>query len=134
MARKNEVITFSRDGELQTDLLIDFAKQKRKLCHYTTFFCILNSRSLPNLKEMYMTVFRNKCIHNSITQSKTSEMGANGGNIPHLQAIITSHTVCTFKMMYSTMHAAALHQLWIYDSLIVGLRSTALIQYLKCQD
>ena len=42
MARKNEVITFSRDanintagstpnGELQTALLIDFTKQKRKL-------------------------------------------------------------------------------------------------------
>jgi len=47
--QKNEVITFSRDakintaalasnGELQTALLIDFTKQKRKLkCHYTTF-------------------------------------------------------------------------------------------------
>jgi len=46
MARK--VITFSRDakiktadstfsGELQTSLFIVFAKQKRKLCHYTAF-------------------------------------------------------------------------------------------------
>ena len=46
--QKNEVGSFSRDakintagstfsGELQTALLIGFAKQKRKLCHYTTF-------------------------------------------------------------------------------------------------
>ena len=47
--QKNEVITFSREakintagstfsGELQTALLIGFAKQKRKLlCHYKTF-------------------------------------------------------------------------------------------------
>jgi len=45
--QKNEIITFSRDAkintagstfssELQTGLLTGFAKQKRKLCHYTT--------------------------------------------------------------------------------------------------
>jgi len=43
-------------------------------------------------------------------------MAANVANVPHLRATITSHTVCTFKMMYCTMHAAALQQLWIYDS------------------
>jgi len=49
LGQKNEVTTFSQDtkinttdstfsGELQTALLIGFAKQKRKLfCHYTTF-------------------------------------------------------------------------------------------------
>jgi len=67
-----------------------------------------------------MTVFRHELIliHNSITQSKTSKsiMAANDGNVPHLRAIITSHTVCTFKMMYCTMHAAALQQPRIYDS------------------
>ena len=82
------------------------------------FLCILISRSLPNLKEIYMTAFRHKPIHNSITQSKASIsiMAANGGNVSHLRAIITSHTVCTFKMMYCAMHAAALQQLWICDS------------------
>jgi len=80
------------------------------------FPCILISRSLPNLKEMYMTPFRHKLIHNSTTQSKTSKMAANGGNVPHLRAIITPHTVCTFKMMYCAIHAAALQQLRIYDS------------------
>jgi len=60
-----------------------------------------------------MTAFRHKLIHNSITQSKASKSitAANGGNVPHLRAIITSHTVCTFKMMYCTLHAAALQQL-----------------------
>jgi len=86
--------TFS--GELQTPLSIGFAKQKRKL---------------PNLEKMYMTAFRHKLIHNSTTQSKTSKMAANGGNFPQLRAIITSHTVCTFKMVYCTVHAAALQQL-----------------------
>jgi len=59
-----------------------------------------------------MTAFSRKLIHNSITQSKASRsiMAANGGNVPHLRAIITSHTVRTFKMMYCTMHAAALQQ------------------------
>jgi len=65
-----------------------------------------------------MTAFRHKLIHNSITQSKASRsiMAANGSNVPHLRAIITSHTVCTFKMMHCTLHAAALQQLWIYGS------------------
>jgi len=36
------------------------------------FLCILISRSLPNVKEKYMTTFRHKLIHNSITQSKAS--------------------------------------------------------------
>jgi len=65
-----------------------------------------------------MTAFRHKLIHNSITQSKASRsiMAASLDNVSHLRAIITSHTVCTFKMMYCTMHAAALQQLWIYDS------------------
>jgi len=62
-----------------------------------------------------MTAFKHKLIHNSITQSKTSKKTANGSNVPHLRAIITSYTVCTFKMMYCTMHAAALQQFWIYD-------------------
>ena len=117
--QKNEIITFIRDskintagstfsGELQTALLIGFAKQKRKLlCHYTTFSCILISTSLPNLKEMYTTAFRHKLIHNSTTQSKTSKMAANGGNIPHLRAIITSHTVCTLKILYNARRCTA---------------------------
>jgi len=64
-----------------------------------------------------MTAFRHKLIHNCTTQSKVSRsiMVANGGNVPHLRAIITSQTVCTFKMMYCTMHAAVLQQLWMYD-------------------
>jgi len=59
-----------------------------------------------------MTAFRHKLINNCITQSKASKsvMAANGGNVPHLRAIITPHTVCTFKMMYCTMPAAALQQ------------------------
>ena len=44
-----------------------------------------------------------------------SVKAANGGNVPHLQAIIASHTVCTSKMMYCTSHAAALQQFWIYN-------------------
>jgi len=45
--------------------------------------------------EEYMTAFRHKFIHNSITQSKSSKsiMAANGENVPHLRAIITSHTI-----------------------------------------
>jgi len=43
-------------------------------------------------------------------------------------AIITSHTVCTFKM-YCTMHAAALQQLeFTIHLMIVGLLSIALLQ------
>jgi len=64
-----------------------------------------------------MTAFRHKLIHNCTTQSKASRgvMAANGGNVPHRRAITTSHTACMFKMMCSTMLAAALQQLWIYD-------------------
>jgi len=84
---------------------------------------------------MYTTAFRHKLIHISTTQSKTSKMAANGGNVPHLRAIITSRTVCTFKMMYCTLHAAALHNSeFAIHLMIVGLLSTALFQYLKCQD
>jgi len=101
--QKNEVITFSQDakintagstfsGELQTALLIGFAKQKRKSCCVTTHLFLYS-----NLKEMYTTAFRHKLIHNSTTQSKTSKMTANGGNVPHLRAVITSHTLCTLR-------------------------------------
>ena len=89
---------------------------KKVVVSLHNFLCILISRSLPNLKEIYTTAFRHKLIHNSITQSRTSKMAANGGTVPHLWAIITSPTVCTFKMMCCAMHAAALQQLWIYDS------------------
>jgi len=34
-------------------------------------------------------------------------MAAVAGNVPQLQAIITSHTVCTFKMMHCVLHAVA---------------------------
>jgi len=129
--QKNKVLAFSRDAKINTaaafniqrgiaDSFINWlCKTKKKvavLLH--NFLCILISRSLPYLKEMYVTAFRHKLIHNSITQSKASRciMAANDGNVPHLWAIITSHTVCTFKMMYCTLHAAALQQLWIYGT------------------
>jgi len=54
-----------------------------------------------------MSAFRHKLIHNSSTQSKTSKMAQNGGTVLHLRAIITSHTVWTFRMMYCAMHTAA---------------------------
>ena len=80
--QKNEVITFSRDAkintaasssssELQTALLICKTK-KKVVVPLHSFLCILISRSLPNVKEMYMTAFRHKLIYNSITQSKVS--------------------------------------------------------------
>jgi len=34
-------------------------------------------------------------------------MAANTGNAVQLRGIITSHTVCTFKMMYCILHAVA---------------------------
>jgi len=34
-------------------------------------------------------------------------MAADAGDLPQLRAIITSHAVCTFKMMYCVMHAVA---------------------------
>jgi len=68
--QKNEVITFNRDakinnagstfnGELQAGLLIGFAKQKKKVAvSLHNFPCILISRSLPSIKEMCTTAFR----------------------------------------------------------------------------
>ena len=139
--QKNEVITFSQDakintagstfsGELQTALLIGFAKQKQKSCCVTTQLSLYS-----NLKEMYTTAFRHKLIHNSTTQSKTSKMAANGGNVPHLRAVITSHTLCTLR--WCTVQCTPLHyNNYEFTShlMIVGLLSTALFKYLKCQD
>ena len=146
MARKKK-LSPSAEMLKSTPLVQLSAVNCRQLCYLGlqnkvvvslhSFPCILISRSLPNLNEMYMTAFRHKLIHNFTTQSKTSKMAANGGNVPHQRATITSHTVsvCTFKMIYCTMHAAALQQLWIYDSFDgCWLPSTALFQYLKCQD
>jgi len=43
--------------------------------------------------------------------STASKMAANNGEVPHLWAIITSHTVCRFKMMccavYNARHCTA---------------------------
>ena len=93
--------------------------KKKVVVSIHNFLCIPISRWLPNLKKKYMTAFKHKLIHNCITQSKASRrkptLAANDGNIKHLRAIITSRTVCTFKMMYCTVSAAALQQLWIYD-------------------
>ena len=88
--------------------LCQLALQNKKDCSVTTQLSLYS-----NLKQKYVTAFRHKLIHNSITQSKASKSGmaANGGNVPHLQAIITSHTVCTFKMIFCTMHAATVQQL-----------------------
>jgi len=89
--QKNEAITFSRDakintvgstssGVLQTALSLALQNEKESCCVTIQLPCILISRSLPNLKEMYTTAFRHKLIYNSTTQSKTSKMGATGGN------------------------------------------------------
>ena len=102
------------------------------------FLCILISRSLPNLKEKYMTAFRHKLIHNCITQSKASRsiiMAANGGNVPHLGRLLhhTQHARSRWCIVQCTpLHCNTLE--CTINLMIVGLLSTALFQYLKCQD
>jgi len=107
---KSTLVCSTFTGELQTALQMTLQNKKESCCVTTQL------SQYSNIKEMYMTAFRHKLIHNSTTQSKTSKTAASGGNVPHLRPIITSHTVCTDKMMYCTMHAAALQQFWIYYS------------------
>ena len=97
-------------GELQTALLNRLCKTKKKVVvSLHNFLFILISRSLPSLKQKPTTAFRHKRIHNCITQPKASRStrAANAGNVPQLRVIITSHTVCTFTIIYCTLHAAA---------------------------
>ena len=83
-------------------------------------------RSLSNLKEKYTTTFRHKRIHNCITQSKASRrtMAVNAGNVPQLWAIITSHTVRTFKVMHCTRHAACNNFEFTINLMNVGFLTT----------
>jgi len=84
-----------------------------------------------------MTAFRHKLIHNSITQSK-----ANRGIWPQMAAKFHTHV----RLLHHTQYA---HSRWCIVQctplhcnnsdftihlMIVGLLSTALFQYLKCQD
>ena len=106
----NEHRWFNFSGELHTALLNWLCNAKKEVVvSLPNFLCILISRSLSNLKVKYTTAFRHKRIRNCITHSKVSRniMAANTGNIPQLRGIITSHTVCTFKMMYCILHVVA---------------------------
>jgi len=116
MARKTK-LSLSAEMLKSTPLVQLSAVNCRQLCQLALQnkkgSCrVSTQRSLySNLKQMYMTAFSYKLIHNTTTQCKASKVAANSGNFPHLRAIITSHTVCTFKMMYRTMDAAAQQQL-----------------------
>ena len=121
---ENKVITYSRDakinisgcgstssGELQTALLNWLCKQKEN-CGVTTQFSLHSNLKITpqsQAKVAYTTAFRHKLIHNCITHSKSSRsiMAANAGNVPQLRVIITSHTKCTFTVMYCTLHTGA---------------------------
>jgi len=116
---ENKVITYSRDvkinisgsissGELQTALFIWLCK-KKKDCSVTTQFSLHSTLKLTaqcQAKVAYTTAFRHRRIHNCITQSKPSR-SIMAANVPQLRAIITSHTICTFTLMYCTLHTAA---------------------------
>ena len=144
--QKNEVITFSRyakintagstsSGEVQTALLNWRCKIKKKVVvslHY--FFCTLISRSLPNLKEKYMTSFSHKLIHNSITQSKASrsirrQMTATFDTCGRLLRH-TRYARSRWYIVYNARRCAAttLNLRFIWWLLV------CLFQYLKCQD
>ena len=106
----NEHRWFNFSGEFQTALLNWLCKARKEVVvSLPNFLCILIARSLSNFKLKYTTVFKHKRIHNCITHSKLSRniMAADEGNVPQLRAIITSHTVCTFKMTYCVLHAFA---------------------------
>ena len=64
---------------------------------------------------MTLTAFSHELINKSAHSPKQVEVSGgqatNYDNVPHLLAIITSNTACTFKMVYCTMHAAALQRL-----------------------
>ena len=119
--QKNEVITFSRDAKINTAgstsrQLVNLAfKNKKESCNVTTQLSLYsNLKVMPNLKEKYMTAFSHTLIQNSITQSKGSRSIKPQTQMTatfHTYGRLFTHTVCTFKMMYCTMHAAALQQL-----------------------
>ena len=106
----NEHRWFNFSVEFQTDLLNWLCKARKEVVvSLPNFHCILISKSLSNLKLKHTTVFKHKRIHNCITHSKVSKniIAADAGNVPPLWAIITSHKVCTFKMMYCVPQAVA---------------------------
>jgi len=149
-SQKNEVTTFSRDAKINTAAAFNIQRwiadsfvnwlcktKKKVVVSPHNFLCILISRSLPNLKEMYMTAFRHKLIHNSITQSKASRstMAATGSNVPHLWRLL--HHTQYAPSRWCIEHCTPLHCNnfeFMVHLMIVGLLSTALFQYLKCQD
>ena len=127
--QKNKVLAFSRDAKINTaaafniqrgiaDSFINWlCKTKKKvavLLH--NFLCILISRSLPYLKEMYVTAFRHKLIHNSITQSKASRsIWRHIAASFHNSGRLLHHTQYA-RSRWCTVHCTPLQQLWIYDS------------------
>jgi len=105
----NEHRWFNFSGKFQTTLLNWLCKARKEVVmSLPNFLCILISRSLSHFMLKYTTVFKQR-IHNCIIHSKISRniMAAGACNVPQLRAIITSHTVCTFKMMYCVLHAVA---------------------------
>jgi len=92
----NEHRWFNFSGEFQTALLNWLCKARKEVAvSLPNFLCVLISRSLPNLKLKYTTVFKHKRIHNCITHSNASRniMVADAGNVPQLRAIITSQSM-----------------------------------------
>jgi len=89
--------------------LCSFGFVKKKDCSVTTQFSLHSTLKLTaqcQAKVAYTTAFRHRRIHNCITQSKPSR-SIMAANVPQLRAIITSHTICTFTLMYCTLHTAA---------------------------
>ena len=140
---ENEITTFSRDAQIKTAdspqavNVVDVAKRKKKLqCCYTTSSVFL--RSLSDLKEKYTTAFRqtysqlhylSRNKNKARSRLQWSQMRA---TFQTMDDYYITHTVCTFKMMYCTMHCNNFQ--FAIHLMTVGLLNIAVFQYLRCQD
>jgi len=60
-----------------------------------------------------------------ITHSKVNSniMAEDAGNVPQLQANITSHTVCRMPVQDDVLHAVATNSIWINLMIVITLNT-----------